>query len=98
MNNGVTIIDTPGMREIGVMGVEEGIEDTFSDIEALKCQCKFSDCEHRTEPGCAIRAALEGGSLDPERYQLYLNLQKESSNNAAKMKQIAKWKKQMKKR
>ena len=98
LNNGVTIIDTPGMREIGVMGVEEGIEDTFSDIEALKCQCKFSDCEHRTEPGCAIRAALENGSLDPERYQLYLNLQKESSNNAAKMKQIAKWKKQMKKR
>ena len=98
LNNGVTIIDTPGMREIGVMGAEEGIEDTFSDIEALKCQCTFSDCEHRTEPGCAIRAALENGSLDTERYQLYLNLQKESSNNAAKMKQIAKWKKQMKKR
>ena len=94
--NGATIIDTPGMRELGMCGVEEGIDETFSDIAELATRCKFRDCRHDTEPGCAIKAAIEAGTLSRERYELFRNLHAES-NKAAKMKAIAKQRKKMKK-
>ncbi|HYF52209.1 MAG TPA: ribosome small subunit-dependent GTPase, partial [Planctomycetota bacterium] len=56
---------------------DEGLAATFEDIGALSAHCRFSDCEHRTEPGCAIRAALESGSLSGERYEHFQKLQRE---------------------
>ena len=89
LENGARIIDTPGMRELG-------IDDTFSDISELESRCKFSDCRHETEPGCAIKAAIADGTLAVERYELYRSLHEES-RHAAKMKEISKRRKQLKK-
>lgn len=86
--SGAVIIDTPGMREIGMCDVDEGIDETFEDIKELECRCRFRDCKHDTEPGCAVKAALVNGSLTKERLALYQNLHDESSK-AAKMKKIA---------
>lgn len=93
---GAVLIDTPGMRELGMCDVEDGIEELFSDIAELECRCRFSNCSHNTEPGCAVKAAIESGALSEERYELYCNLHNES-NNYSKMKAIAKQKKLMKK-
>ncbi|MCR4589139.1 MAG: ribosome small subunit-dependent GTPase A [Lachnospiraceae bacterium] len=97
LENGVDIIDTPGMREIGMAAAEEGIDDTFADIRALEMQCRFRDCKHETEPGCAIKAAIEKGELSMERLRLYQNLSKENTRNYAKKKEISKWAKSYKK-
>ena len=91
LENGVSIIDTPGMREIGMAKMESGIDNTFSDIIELEKCCKFSDCRHETEPGCAIKAAIESGELTQERYMLYKNLGAENTRNYAKKKEISKW-------
>ena len=91
LENGVTIIDTPGMREIGIANNEEGVNETFSDIEELALQCKFSNCRHETEPGCAIKAAIKSGELSQARYDLYLSLNTENERNYAKKKEISKW-------
>lgn len=91
LQNGVTIIDTPGMREIGMANVEEGIEDTFSDIVALEACCKFGNCRHETEPGCAVKRAIANGELSEERLALYQSLGRENQRNYAKKKQISKW-------
>ena len=91
LENGVTIIDTPGMREIGIANNAEGVNETFSDIEELACRCRFSNCRHDTEPGCAIRAAIESGELSQARYDLYLSLNAENERNYAKKKEISKW-------
>lgn len=96
LDSGVTIIDTPGMRELGMSDVEEGIEDTFSDIEELMGQCKFRDCAHNTEPGCAIKQALKDGTLSEKRWNLYQSLMTENRRNVDK-KAISKWSKQIKK-
>lgn len=69
--DGASFIDTPGLRELGMIDAGEGIADTFSDIAELIGKCSFSNCTHRTEPGCAIRRALENGTLSPERWELY---------------------------
>lgn len=74
---GGLIIDTPGMREIQIMDVNESLDRTFSDIEELARNCKFSDCQHNTEPGCAIKEALENGTLDNKRWKNYLKMKKE---------------------
>ena len=79
--NGVNFIDTPGLRELGMIGAEEGISGTFSDIVELISQCAFSDCTHGNEPGCAVRKALEDGSLEPERWKTYLRLERENRWN-----------------
>ena len=97
LENGVCIIDTPGMREVGMAGVEEGIDDTFSDIVELESRCRFSNCRHDTEPGCAIKAALQSGELSAERYALYVSLGAENTRNYAKKKEISKWAKERKK-
>jgi ribosome biogenesis GTPase len=74
---GGIIIDTPGMRLIKLWGDEESVDRAFDDIENLAFACKFRDCRHQSEPGCAVLAALEDGSLDQKRYQSYLKLKKE---------------------
>lgn len=91
LENGVSIIDTPGMREIGMASVEDGLDNTFSDIIELENMCRFSDCRHDTEPGCAIKAAIENGELSEERYMLYKSLSTENQLNYAKKKEISKW-------
>lgn len=94
---GTTIIDMPGMREIGMADVGEGIEDTFADIAELEHMCRFSDCRHDNEPGCAVREAIANGRLTEERLRLYKSLMAENERNYAKKKQISKWIKQEKK-
>ena len=76
--NGVSLIDTPGLRELGIIDAEEGIAGTFADIAELVRQCAFSNCTHRSEPGCAIRRALADGTLSPERWETYSRLEKEN--------------------
>ena len=76
--NGVFLIDTPGLRELGMIDAEAGISETFSDITDLISRCAFSDCAHRSEPGCAVRKALENGSLAPERWEMYTRLAREN--------------------
>ena len=79
IRGGGKIIDTPGMRKL-IMGEEaEGIGITFEDIEELITQCRFTNCRHASEPGCAIRQALQDGTLDPRHFKTYLSLQKEQS-------------------
>lgn len=75
--DGGLIIDTPGMRELQLWDAEEGLQEAFEDIEALAAGCFFRDCRHENEPGCAIREAIESGSLLEERLGSYKKLQKE---------------------
>jgi ribosome biogenesis GTPase / thiamine phosphate phosphatase len=74
---GGVIIDTPGLRELQLWETDEGLDQAFVDVADLILQCRFADCEHRTEPGCAIKAALADGSLSAERWESYLKLQRE---------------------
>ncbi len=78
LDNGALLIDTPGMRELGVIAVDTGIDDSFSEIQELAAKCKFRDCTHTREAGCAILKAVEDGELDDRRYRSYLKLTKES--------------------
>lgn len=75
--SGGMVIDTPGMREIQVWGDESGLERTFGDIEELSGHCRFKDCSHVNEPGCAVQGAIESGSLDSKRLENYFKLKKE---------------------
>lgn len=74
---GGAIIDTPGIRELQMWAAEGGLAKTFDDIEAIAKFCKFSDCRHNQEPGCAVKAALEDGTLDDFRFESWLELQAE---------------------
>ena len=78
LKNGAMLIDTPGMRELGNIGLESGIDDTFDEISELSRQCRFNNCSHTQENGCAILAALKEGTISQERYQNYLKINKES--------------------
>ena len=78
LKNGAMIIDTPGMRSLGMWDVTDGIGSAFADVEAFLGCCKFSDCRHESEPGCAIKAAIESGELNRERWDSYLALKKEA--------------------
>jgi ribosome biogenesis GTPase len=75
---GAMLIDTPGMRELGNFSVATGIDETFSEILELAEQCRFNDCSHVTEKGCAVLMAVENGQLPEERYLNYIKMQKES--------------------
>ncbi|MBL8553273.1 MAG: ribosome small subunit-dependent GTPase A [Phenylobacterium sp.] len=75
--SGGLILDTPGMRELGLWNADEGVSAVFDDVEALAGRCRFSDCRHQGEPGCAVRAALDAGELSPERLAAYEKLQAE---------------------
>ena len=76
---GAMLIDTPGMRGLGMWHQAEGIERTFSDIQELIEQCRFSDCSHTNEPGCRVRAAIAAGELAQERWDAYMKLENENS-------------------
>ena len=104
--NGAMVIDTPGMRALGMWDVSTGLGETFTDVEALLGQCRFRDCRHESEPGCAIQAAIENGTLSRERWENYQSLKREakySEDQSAylrekqkRYKNIAKWSRQRK--
>ena len=80
---GGLLLDTPGMRELQLAACEQGVEETFKDIAELASQCKFSDCQHQNEPGCAVQAQIKAGKLDERRLSSYLKLMKEQAFNSA---------------
>jgi ribosome biogenesis GTPase len=77
IDGGGLLMDTPGLRELQLWGEESNLEGAFEDIEALARECRFRDCRHDNEPGCAVRAALEAGTLDPERLHNFEKIQRE---------------------
>lgn len=83
---GGLVMDTPGMRELGAESAD--FERSFSDIEALTTNCKFSDCSHTSEPGCAVRAAIESGKLDSARFENYKKLQAEADYSGLSSRRI----------
>lgn len=86
--SGGIVIDTPGMREFAVESVD--LSHSFGDIETLICQCRFNDCSHASEPGCAVREAIESGELDERRFESYQKLQKEARYVGLNAKEIEK--------
>ena len=78
LESGVMIIDTPGMRELGMWDISEGLNEAFSDIEALAQCCKFRDCRHENEPGCAVLEAIRSGELDERRFESYKKIKAEA--------------------
>jgi len=82
MSNGGWLIDTPGMRALRLADAEAGIEAVFGDIEDLAPLCRFSDCRHEGEPGCAVQAAVEDDSLDPDRLARWRKLHRENARNS----------------
>lgn len=103
LKDGGLVIDTPGMRELQLWGDTGDLGETFSDIEELGADCRFRDCTHQSEPGCAVQRAIEEGALDAGRYESYGRLQRELAHLArkrdrkaqldekAKWKQISQW-------
>jgi ribosome biogenesis GTPase len=75
--SGALVLDTPGMRELQLWNSEGGLRTTFEEIEAVACNCRFRDCLHQVEPGCAVREALAARTLDEERFQSYEKLKRE---------------------
>lgn len=96
--DGGAVIDTPGMREIQMWTDEDHPQQAFEDIEALAKECYFKDCQHRTEPGCAVKAAIQRGDLNATRLQSFRKLRRELDhlarrhNHAARLEEKAKWK------
>lgn len=96
--SGALVIDTPGMRELQLWGDGDSLSESFADIESLAENCRFRDCTHGPEPSCAVQAALDDGTLDEDRYQSYLKLQRELAyiarrqDEAARRKERNRWK------
>lgn len=109
LESGLLLIDSPGIRELKVWGDAEGLEGGFPEIAELAARCRFADCAHEEEPGCAVQEALASGELDQGRYLAYLDLAKEQAwierrdddrarrENDQKWKQISKFQKELKK-
>ena len=93
LSSGVMIIDTPGMRELGMWEASEGLSDAFADVERFVGSCRFSDCSHEGEPGCAIKAAIAAGELDMARWESYRKLQEESVDKAEMLRRKHEWSK-----
>ena len=91
LQSGVLIIDTPGMRELGMWDVSEGLADAFSDVDAFLGRCRFSDCKHESEPGCAVKAAIAAGELDLSRWESYQKLREEAVDKAEMMRRKNAW-------
>ena len=81
LEQGAMLIDTPGMREVGILGAGEEIDDNFDDIQELSLSCRFTNCGHTNEPGCAVLKAIEEGKLQQEHYLNYVKLKTESEFN-----------------
>lgn len=81
LEQGALIIDTPGMRGVGIFATSEAMDDSFDDIHELSLNCRFSNCRHSKEPGCAVVQAIKDGTLQQERYGNYVKLKKESGFN-----------------
>ena len=97
LKSGVMVIDTPGMRELGMWEVSEGIGDAFADVEKYIGRCRFSDCNHGSEPGCAIRAAIEAGELDIGRWASYQKLNEEAVSKEELLRRKQEWHKSLSK-
>jgi len=82
--DGGLVLDTPGMRELQLWDADEGLHSAFSDVDALAAKCRFADCAHSREPGCAVRSALVAGTLDLERFESWRKLQRELERLARK--------------
>ncbi|UZJ78353.1 ribosome small subunit-dependent GTPase A [Fictibacillus sp. KU28468] len=99
LKSGGIVIDTPGMRELQLWEADEGVGHSFSDIEGLAEQCRFRDCSHTNEPGCAVQRAIKNETLDEARYNSYVKLQRElaflarKEDQRAALAEKAKWKK-----
>ena len=78
LSQGAMLIDTPGMRELGLLGVSDGVNQGFEDILLLSESCRYANCSHEHESGCAVRAAVKDGKLNEDRYSSYIKLKKES--------------------
>lgn len=110
LDSGLLLIDSPGIRELKLWGDADALAGGFPEIAELASRCRFADCRHGTEPGCAVRDALESGSLDAARYRAYLDLAREQAwverrsddrarrENDQKWKRISKFQKELKKR
>ena len=92
---GALIIDTPGMREMGLWEAEEGLTDAFADVEQFLGRCRFSDCRHEKEPGCAVRAALRSGELDRSRWESYRKLHAEAAERETILRRKKAWGKEV---
>ena len=77
LDRGGVVIDTPGLRELQIWDTDEALDQIFGDIEELAASCRFRDCRHATEPGCAVKAAVANGRLDTARYESYQKLSRE---------------------
>ena len=93
LKTGVMIIDTPGMRELGMWDVSEGIGEAFTDVEQFLGKCRFSDCRHEREPGCAIKAAIAEGKLDAARWESYRKLKEEAVDKEEMLRRKQEWSK-----
>ncbi len=82
--SGGLLIDTPGLREVGLWGREDSLDESFSDVAEFAKSCRYGNCSHRREPGCAVQQALAEGALDPARWQSYLDLERELAYAAQK--------------
>lgn len=87
MASGGFLIDTPGLRALALAGVETGLAATFDDLAELEARCRFVDCSHQGEPGCAVEAAITRGAIDPDRWRRYEKLKREAARNNATLKQ-----------
>lgn len=81
--SGAILMDTPGMRELQIAECEQGVQEIFGDVSELASQCRFVDCQHDDEPGCAVQAAIEAGQLNARRLQSYTKLLREQAFNSA---------------
>jgi ribosome biogenesis GTPase len=79
---GAMLIDTPGIREVGMHDAQAGLSATFADVEELATRCRFTDCQHEAEPGCAVREGLEAGRIDRDRMEHYRQLLRENAYQA----------------
>lgn len=98
LKSGAMIIDTPGMRGLGMWDVSTGLGEAFQDVEQYLGKCRFADCKHITEPGCAIKEAIADGRLSQERWKSYCNLKNEarySEDKTAYMRDKVKWHKEL---
>lgn len=97
LKSGVLIIDTPGMRELGMWDVSEGLSDAFADVEQFLGKCRFSDCRHEREPGCAIKVAIAAGALDVTRWESYQKLKEEAVSKEEMLRRKNEWHKSLSK-